>query len=245
MRYEVQLGLAGWGENGQHRLFKKKVAIIGVGALGGTAAALLATAGVGNLRLIDHDWPSLTNLHRQLIYTEVDVKERIKKVNAAARYLGQANSQCQIEVMGEKFTSEKAEKFLKGVDLVLDGLDNLTSRRVLNRTCLELGLPWIHAGVSGYQGQLLWVFPGVSPCLECWFALEPENAKELEKKEPGIFGPLPCCLASLQASEALKFLIGQKGFCLKELLLVDLKNLSFRNLPFKAPAGSSCPVCGY
>ncbi|WP_052515310.1 HesA/MoeB/ThiF family protein [Dethiosulfatarculus sandiegensis] len=244
-RYEVQMRLEDWGEQGQQRLAGKEAAVVGVGALGGTVAALLVRAGVGKLRLIDQDRPNLDNLHRQLLYNEPQVKQGVSKVKAAADTLSLANSNCRIQAFEQMLSKENSAQLLKGVDLVIDGLDNPDARKVLNRSCLELVIPWVHAGVAGYQGQLLVVRPGLSPCLECWFPFDQLKAKYGQKGGGGIFGPLPSCLASIQASEALKFLLGEKEACLTDLLLVDLRGPTFKRLPYRSRNGVGCPVCGY
>ena len=170
-RYQVQERFAPWGADGQARLSKATVAVVGVGALGGVSAGLLARAGVGRLRLIDHDHPSIENLHRQVLYTEGDVAEGLTKVRAARRFLASANSEISIEAVEQELTADNAARLLAGADLVLDGLDAPLPRYHLNRACLELAIPWVHAGVVGSSGQLLVVRPGQGPCFECFAAL--------------------------------------------------------------------------
>lgn len=241
-RYAAQERFAPWGPDGQTRLRRAKALVVGVGGLGGTAAMLLARAGVGSLRLVDPDRPALDNLHRQVLFSEADVAAGLPKVEAGAAYLRSLNHDVAIETKAEALSEDNARTLLGGVNVVLDGLDSGPARHVLNRACLEAGVPLIHAGVVKARGQLLVVRPGQGPCLACWFP-GPGQAGE-SSAVAGIIGPAPAALAAMQAAEALKVLVGDHDSLLKGLLLVDLWPPSFRVVRWGGSGRETCPVCG-
>ncbi len=242
-RYAVQERFAPLGEQGQARLEQATAVVVGVGALGGHSAQLLARAGVGRLRLVDPDRPSLDNLHRQVLYTEADVAAGSTKVQAAAAFLGSANRRITIEPLAEEFNEDNAPRLLAGAQVVLDGLDNPASRYVLNRACLELRIPWVHAGVVGSGGQLLVIRPGKGPCLQCWTPAEPSEPRRSVATH-GIIGPLPAVMGGLQAAEAIKLLAGAEEALLAGMLLVELWPPRFRVLAWDQAGSRPCPACG-
>lgn len=242
-RYTMQERLAGWGPEGQARLAGSTVVVLGLGGLGGAAAMLLARAGVGRLRLVDPDQVALDNLHRQLLYDETDAAQAAPKAQAAARHLGGINSEINLEAMAEEFQVGNGAELLHGADLVLDCLDRPRPRFVLNDLCVELGLPWVHAGVVAAQGQVLVLRPGLTPCLRCWFPEPGEPA--LTSARDGILGPAAGVLASLQANEALKLLLGREDSLLTGMLVARLWPPSFHEVRFNRGGQEPCPVCGY
>jgi adenylyltransferase/sulfurtransferase len=235
-RYHRQEALPGWGARGQARLAAARAVVVGVGALGGAAAALLVRAGVGRVRLVDPDRVSLDNLHRQLLYTQAQAKAGRPKAAAAAEELGRAGAGAALEPVVAALGPDNAAGLLAGAQVVVDGLDNARGRYALNRACLELGLPWVHAGVRGSGGQVVVLRPG-GPCLRCW--LEPPEA---EPGPPPVMGPAAVCLASLQAAEALKLLLGAERDLLAGMLVVELWPPRFRQVA--APPRAGCPDCG-
>jgi adenylyltransferase/sulfurtransferase len=235
-RFHRQEALPGWGPEGQARLAGATAAVVGVGALGGTAAALLVRAGVGRLRLVDPDRVCLDNLHRQLLYTEGHARRGQAKAAAAAAELARAAPAAVLEPVPEALRPDNAGRLLAGAQVVLDGLDNARGRYALNRACRGLGLPWVHAGVRGSGGQVVVLRPG-GPCLRCW--LEPPAA---EPGPPPVMGPAAVCLASLQAAEALKLLLGAERDLLAGMLVVELWPPRFRQVA--APPRAGCPDCG-
>lgn len=242
-RYTMQERLAGWGPQGQARLAGSTVVVLGLGGLGGAAAMLLARAGVGRLRVVDPDRVALDNLHRQLLYNERDAAQATPKARAAARHLGGINSEVTLEAMAEEFQTGNGRELLEGADLALDCLDRPQPRFVLNDLCAELGLPWVHAGVVAAQGQVLVLRPGLTPCLRCWFPEPGEPA--LTSARDGILGPAAAMLASLQANEALKLLMGREEALLAGILVARLWPPSFREVRFSRGGQAPCPVCGY
>jgi adenylyltransferase/sulfurtransferase len=244
-RYEMQERYPAWGgEQGQARLGSSQAVVVGVGALGGASAAILVRAGVGRVRLIDPDHPALGNLHRQLLYNEDDVAAGQGKAATAAAHLAVVNSQVRLEAVEAKLAEDNAAELLAGADVVLDGLDNMASRHVLNRACLDLGIPWVHASVAGSRGQVMVMRPGLGPCLCCW---SPPGAPEkpgLSVDDQGVLGPTPACVASIQANEALKLLLGAHDALLDGLLTVELWPPRFKTLASRFLINANCPECG-
>lgn len=240
-RYQMQERFGPWGRAGQERLRQARALVVGLGGLGGTAAMLLARAGVGRLRLVDPDHPSMDNLHRQVLYSEQDVAAGRGKAQAAQDYLRSLNREVAIEAHQVALESANALELLAGCDVVLDGLDSAANRHLLNEACLKLGIPLVHAGVVQAKGQLLVVRPSQGPCLRCWFPSRrepPAGSAQL-----GIIGPAAACLSSLQASEALKILVGAWDQVLKGMLSLNLWPLRVRTLEHRGWDRQACPAC--
>lgn len=240
-RYVMQERFIHWGGSGQARLRRGKAAVVGLGGLGGMAAMHLARAGVGGLRLIDPDRPAWDNLHRQVLYTERDVALGRSKAEAAALYLESVNNEVDLEPLEAALRPGNALELLEGVDVVIDGLDSARARYLLNEACLKLGLPLVHAGVIQARGQVLVVLPGETPCLRCWFPSLAEPGED--SATLGVIGPAAACLASLQATEALKILLGDRQNLLRGMLALDLWPLSLRLIAAGDRDHPGCPSC--
>ncbi len=221
-RYRKQILFEPIGEEGQAKLARSRVAVVGVGALGSMAANLLARAGVGFLRLIDRDFVELDNLQRQVLFDEADARASSPKAVAAKEKLGAVNSEIHIEAVIEDLRARNAESLLSDVDLVLDGTDNFETRYLVNEVCVKLGKPWIYAGVVGASGMMLVVRPTDGPCLACVFpdAPAPEDAPTCDTA--GVLGPAVSVVASFQVTEALKLLTGQADAVSKGLVRFDV-----------------------
>ena len=200
-RYSRQILFKAFGEEGQEKLKAARVLVAGVGGLGSPAAMYLAAAGIGKIILIDADTVSLSNLNRQLLHWEGDIGR--KKVESGGEKLRQMNSGIQVETVAERITEKTIPGFLRGVDVVVDCLDNMKTRYVLNRACVEAGIPLVHGGVYGMLGQVTTILPGDGPCLECIFP----HKEEREDTVP-VFGPTAGFTASFQALEVIKLLTG-------------------------------------
>ena len=241
-RYIQQEHLRQIGPEGQKKLASSKVAIVGVGGLGGTQAELLCRAGVGFLRIIDRDCVEMSNLHRQILYTERDAAEGRPKVLAAGRHLREINRDIRIEEADGGLTCENAEALLGDADLVLDATDNLEARCLINEICVKHGIPWIYGGVTGTEGMTMNILPG-GPCFSCLTGPAESHAEEGKRRgRPyGILNTLPSLVASIQCTEALKILLGSETVR-KGLLILDPWECEAEELPVaKNPV---CPVCG-
>lgn len=204
-RYERQIMLPQINENGQRLLREASVAVIGAGGLGTPCLVYLALAGVGHITVCDGDSVARSNLNRQFLYRESDTGE--KKALVAAKRLREINPDTEITAVPEFLTEKNADRILSGALLVLDCLDSFSARLILNDSCVRLGKTFIHAGVSGFSGQIMTCFPGKTPCLRC-LGLSESSAEA----SFGILGAAAGVIGSMQALEAIKLLTGNKIF---------------------------------
>lgn len=200
-RYERQLIVPQIGVEGQEKLKKSRVTVVGSGGLGSPVLTYLALAGVGHLRLIDCDVISVTNLNRQFFYEETDVDK--VKCESAAEFLRKRNPQITIEPINELLTEKNALELLKDSDVVVDCVDRIAARKIVGQACRALSIPLVEAGVHGFYGYVLPINPGKSACLQC---METGPVKEMIPV-PAI-GAAVGVIGSLQAVEALKILLG-------------------------------------
>ena len=180
-RYSRQVRFGPLGEAGQEKLARSRVAIVGCGALGSVSALALARAGVGMLRLIDRDLPEVSNLPRQVLFDEQDIRDGLPKAVAARRQLQRINSDLEIEVEVTDLTPRNADRLLGGVDCIVDGTDNFEARFLINEVCCRDRIPWVYGGAIGAEGRVLAVRPGSTACLRCLIP------------EPPAAGSLPTC----------------------------------------------------
>jgi len=210
-RYSRQTQLPQIGPAGQETLARSRVLIAGAGGLGSLSSLYLAAAGVGHLIIADHDRVELSNLNRQLVHSEASLGA--PKVASAAQRLGQLNSAIEVTPVQVKIDQESIVGLVEGVDLIVDGCDNYPTRQVINRAALDHNLPWIFGGVTGFDGMISSFVPGSSVCFECILqdpdTLKPETIKP-GKPSPnnGILGATAGMIASIQAMEAVKLLLG-------------------------------------
>ncbi len=241
LRYSRQALLAQLGPQGQARLRQSCVAVMGCGALGSTLATLLCRAGVGHLVLVDRDVVELSNLPRQTLYDEQDVAQAVPKAVAAQRHLAIVNSQAVLDAQVMDIAPHNVLTLLKGVDLVVDGTDNLETRYLLNDACLTTGTPWIYGGAVGTSGICCGFVPGRGPCLRCLF---PELAPPgiLPTCDTmGVLNTAPAIVGALQATEAMRLLVQPESWS-ATLVTIDLWPPSFRT--FAVPRDPRCPACG-
>jgi molybdopterin/thiamine biosynthesis adenylyltransferase len=243
-RYHRQILFPGIGEAGQNQLGQSRVLLCGCGALGTVLAETLVRAGVGFLRVVDRDFVELTNLQRQVLFDEQDLKDQLPKSIAAARKLGLINSQVTIEPHVADVSPANVLKLAENVDLILDGTDNFETRFLMNDVSLELGIPWIYGGCIGSHGQVMPIFPGETACLRCLIEEVPAPGTTETCDTAGILGPTVNMIASLQAVQALKILCGHKDQVEAALHILDvwdgtLRKMSVKNLREQG----ECPAC--
>ncbi|MEI7901677.1 MAG: HesA/MoeB/ThiF family protein, partial [bacterium] len=186
MRYAQQILVPEFGEESQKALSAATIAIVGCGALGSLQAELLTRMGVGHLRLADSDIVGLSNLHRQVLFTERDAEEATPKVVAAATRLAAINRAVSVHILAERITRDNLAVFAEKADLILDATDNIATRFLINDYCVRNSQPWIYAGVAGTGGLILPVLPREGPCLRCLYPDPPEESDAATCASEGI-----------------------------------------------------------
>ena len=242
-RYSRRLRLPDVGLDGQKRLEASRVLLVGAGGLGSPSAFYLAAAGVGTLRLADDDVVDRSNLQRQILHTEARIGT--PKVESAAVALSALNPRTRIEAIRERVTSDNVESLLDGVDVVVDGADNFPARYLLNDACVKLGKPLVYGAVHRFEGQAS-VFDagrhrGVAPCYRCLFPEPPPPEAAPNCAEAGVLGVLPGVIGLLQATEAIKLLLGIGEPLRGRLLQFDALAMRFRET--RLLPDPACPVC--
>ncbi|RKY81427.1 4-methyl-5(B-hydroxyethyl)-thiazole monophosphate biosynthesis protein [candidate division KSB1 bacterium] len=237
--YSRQIALPEIGYNGQLKLKKAKVCIAGLGGLGSPAALQLAAMGVGHLRLVDRDVVELSNLQRQLLYNVNFLG--YPKVEVAAKRLSELNPNIEIEPMPLSVNVETAYDIVKDVDVVIDGLDRMTPRYALNRACQKAGTPYVFAAALMTFGNVSTIIPGETPCLECFQGnLDDETLPTCAVV--GVHPSILSIIASIEASEAVRIILGNKPHLAGKILHCDLGNMEFEEIEISK--ADNCPVCG-
>jgi molybdopterin/thiamine biosynthesis adenylyltransferase len=236
--YSRQVILDELGWKGQRKLAKSKVAVVGIGGLGTVSSLYLALAGVGYLRLIDQDTVETLNLHRQILFSLDDL--HYPKAEVAAERLEKLNPLLKAEPVSENLNAGNVEKLLAGVDIVVDGLDNMMTRYLLNRTCVKLGIPYVFGAAIGIEGNLSVFAPPETGCLEC---LLPNMSDEdlLTCDTRGVLGATPGIIGAMQAMEAIKVLTGMGSPLKGKLMVCDFNDMSFTTVDTAKAA--NCPTC--
>jgi molybdopterin-synthase adenylyltransferase len=231
-KYSRQILL--FGEEGQEKLRNAKVLVAGAGGLGSPISTYLAIAGVGKLILADFDSVEPSNLNRQFLHHEKDIGRT--KVESAKEKLLSMNSGIEVETIGEMLTESNVEYLIPECDVIVDALDNLETRHMLNRLAIKRRIPLIHGAVMGYDGQVTTIIPGQTPCFYCIFP-------RISRKEVfPVLGTTPGIIGSIQANEVIKFLTG-KGKLLESKLLF-WNGLSGNFSEISLSKLNNCPVCG-
>lgn len=236
--YLRQITMPEIGRAGQQKLKQAKVAVIGVGGLGSVSSLYLALAGVGYLRLVDQDTIELHNLHRQALYTRKDL--RYPKVEVAARKLAEINPEVKVDIVPENVRRSNVDSIVDGVDCVVDGLDNMSTRYIVNEACVKRRIPFIFGGALGLEGNVSVFHPPETPCLECIFpGLEDDMLPTCSTR--GVIGATPGAVAAIQALEAIKLLVGVEGSLKNKLLICDFRRMEFLTIELVKTEG--CRVC--
>jgi len=236
--YSRQIILKELGRKGQKKLEKSKVAVVGLGGLGTASSLYLALAGVGHLRLIDQDTVELHNLHRQVLYSPDDL--RYPKVEVSAKRLRQVNPFVKVEVVPENLNARNVEKLLSDIDCVVDGLDNMRTRYLVNRACAKLGVPFVFGAAIGVEGNLSVFAPPETPCLECIFPNIHDDYL-LTCDVRGVLGVTPGIIGTMQAMETIKVLTGMGSALKGKLMICDFSDMYFTTIDiFKK---ENCPAC--
>ena len=239
-RYARQINLPEVGVEGQRRLAEASAFVVGAGGLGAPALHHLVASGVGRVGFIDFDIVDVSNLHRQTLYASNDVGRA--KVEAAAERLRAVNPEVRVEPHAGRLTRENATTLICGYDLVLDGSDSFATRYVVNEASVETRTPNVFASVSRFSGQASMFGTETGPCYRCLFPSPPPPGLIPNCADGGVLGVVPSLLGTIQAAEAIKWILGIGSSLVGRLLLVDVLDVSFREIAIdRDPA---CPTCG-
>ena len=241
-RYSRQVLFRGIGTEGQAKLRLGTAAIIGIGATGAATAGLLARAGVGHLILVDRDFVEPSNLQRQVLFDEEDALLALPKAEAARRHIARFNSGVRVSAHVADLVPDNITPLLADADMVLDGTDNFETRYLLNDFCVREAKPWIYAAAVGAYAATMNILPGETACLGCVFPSAPAGNVET-CDTAGILSTAVNLAASLQVTEALKFLTGQPKRMRRSLLSFDLWSGDRAEISAAKPRGG-CEVCG-
>lgn len=231
VRYERQMILPEWGEVGQEKLKKARVVVAGAGGLGSAILTYLAVAGVGKIRVIDGDRVELSNLNRQMLHSDKDIGR--KKVDSAKERLEALNQDIKIEAIEEVITEGNVVDLVADYPIV-DAMDNLPIRYLLNRVALRNNLPLFHGAVYGFEGRATTIIPGKTPCLRCLY-------QEILPGKIPVVGVTPAVIGCVQATEVIKYILGIGELLVGRLLVYD--GLSMRFSEFKLKKDPNCEEC--
>lgn len=240
-RYKRQIFFYGIGEDGQKKLLDSRVCIIGLGALGSVIANNLCRSGVGYLRIIDRDYVEKSNLQRQILFTENDALESLPKVMAAYHHLTEINSEITVEPVIADVNSSNIEAYIKDVDLVIDGTDNFEIRFLINEACDKHGIKWIYGGAIAGSGATMNILQDGGPCFRCFMQEMPEEGSYPTCSTEGVINSITGIVASYEAAEAVKILIGSSDVSRQYHAIDVWDNTSDY---FSIDKNPDCPVCG-
>ncbi len=239
-RYGRQVLVPEVGLAGQRALLDARVVLVGAGGLGSPVALYLAAAGVGTLAIIDDDAIDLSNLSRQVLHATDRIGMR--KVDSARQSLEELNPETVIETYAERLDATNVDRLLEGADVVIDGTDNLDTRYVLNDASVRLGVPVVHGSIYRWHGQVTTIVPFGGPCYRCLHPEPPPPELAPECAVAGVVGVLPGLIGTLQATEAIKLLLGAGEPLVGRLLMVDALTGTFEQV--MVPRDPACPACG-
>lgn len=235
LRYDRQIMIHEIGEAGQEKLKKAKVLVAGAGGLGSPICIYLVAAGVGTIRLVDRDTVDLSNLNRQVLHGQRDIHR--PKVHSARERLAGLNEAVTIETRQQTISEESIDGLVESCDLIIDALDNMPARYLLNKAAITHQLPFFHGAVSGFEGRVMTVLPGRTACLRCLY-----RGPVPEEKFP-VIGVTPGLIGLIQATEVIKYLLGIGNLLTNKLLRYDGLSLTFTE--FKIERNPSCDHCGH
>ena len=239
-RYSRHIILEEIGGVGQEKLLSSKVLIVGAGGLGSPAALYLAAAGVGTIGIIDADKVDMTNLQRQILHHTNDVG--VEKVKSAENKIRAINPDVTVKTYNQLAMADNIRGIIKGYDFVIDGTDNFPAKFLINDACYFEKIPFSHAGILQFYGQLMTILPGRSTCYRCVFSSPPPAGAVPSCCQAGLLGVLPGVIGSLQATEAIKYLLGIGKLLTDTLLSYEALEMEFRSVKFNR--NPDCPLCG-
>lgn len=233
-RYDRQIMISGVGEEGQEKLKKARVFVAGAGGLGSITTTYLAAAGIGLIRVVDHDRVELNNLNRQVLHWDEDIGK--KKVVSAQQKLKGLNPLIAIEAVADSITEANVSQLVADFDLIVDAMDNMSTRYLLNRMAVDKGIPFFHGAVYGFEGRAMTVIPGQSACLGCVYR------GAIPEEEFPVIGVTPAVIGSIQATEVIKYILGIGQLLTNRLLAYDGLSMTFTE--FRLERDPDCEHCG-
>jgi len=233
-RYNRQMMLPDFGVEGQEKLKKATALVVGAGGLGCPIATYLAAAGVGRIRIVDFDRVDVSNLNRQVLHWQENIGHL--KAQSAGEKLSRLNPYVEIESITEALDEENLDSLLSGVDVIVDALDNFDTRQILNRGAVTHTIPFIYGGINGLVGMATTILPGSTPCLACIFP------HKTPKEVFPVLGTTPAVIGVIQATEAIKLIVGLGKSLAGRLLIYNGEDMSFNHVSMKRDP--QCPVCG-
>lgn len=242
-RYSRQILFNEIGKAGQEKLLNSRVLLVGCGALGASHAEMLARAGIGRLRIVDRDFVEFTNLQRQTLFKEADAAERLPKAIAAKQRIAEINSEIEVEPIVADVNHSNIEPLIYECDLVMDGTDNFQVRYLLNDACVRSGKTWIYGAAVSSYGTTMTIIPGETPCLRCIFEEMPDAGSSPTCDTAGVIMPIISSISSIQVSEALKLLTGNRDDLHGSLVQIDIWANDWRKIKMNAP-NPDCIACG-
>ena len=234
-RYDRQIMVKELGEEGQEKLKRAKVFIAGAGGLGSPVSLYLAAAGVGTIRIVDWERVELSNLNRQLLHWNEDIGKR--KIDSAREKLKRLNPGVKIDAINEMITEANISQLVAGFDLIVDAMDNLPTRFVLNRAALQRNIPFFHGAVYGFEGRATTIIPGQTACLRCLYR------ESIPQKKFAVIGVTPAVIGCIQATEVIKYIAGIGELLTNRLLIFDGIHLKF--MEFKVKKDPNCEHCSH
>lgn len=238
-RYSRHILLRDVGLEGQEKILQAKVLIIGAGGLGAPAAMYLAAAGVGTIGIVDGDVVDLSNLQRQIIHFTKDTGR--PKVESAKEKMQAINPDVKVNAIREFLYSDNIMDIIRDYDFIIDGTDNFPVKFLINDACVKAGKAFSHGGILRFRGQTFTHVPG-SACYRCMFKEPPPAGAVPTCSQAGVLGAIAGMLGTIQAAEALKYILGIGDLLTDRLLTFEAKTMEFRIIPVRQR--DSCPVCG-
>ena len=232
-RYDRQIRIAEIGKGGQEKLKKARVFIAGAGGLGSPISIYLAAAGVGAIRIVDRDRVDATNLNRQVLHWNDDIGRA--KADSALAKLSRLNPDIRMEAICDTITPENVAQLVAGFDLIVDAMDNLPTRYLLNQTAIKKNIPFFHGAVHGFEGRATTVIPRKTACLRCMY-----RGSIPEETFP-VIGVAPAVVGSIQATEVIKWIVGIGALLENRMLVYD--GLAMRFTEFRIQRNPGCDHC--
>lgn len=242
-RYARQSILPSIGDEGQRRIRAGRVLVAGCGALGSVIVDQLARAGVGAITIVDRDVVELSNLQRQTLFDERDAERRVPKAEAAKARVARVNRDVEVRAFWDDIGPRNVERYARDVDVIVDGLDNLETRYLLNDLSVKRAVPYVYGAAVGSSGMLMVVRPGTTPCLRCVQPEPPPSGTVATCDMAGVLSMATATIASIEAAETIKLLVGADDACEAGLVSMDLWANTWRRTALTGARDPQCPAC--